>query len=96
MSLKPYTLIFASLALSLSAAADAKCFRAYVCDDKGKNCKHEDVCPSYSGSTKVETQPLTTPAPTTPKPISILPPPATTPACSDKTAKAQSSKTCTP
>jgi len=51
--------VFAAVvAFSVSTTADAKCRRAYVCDDFGMNCRYQDVCDSTLDLPSVDIDPL--------------------------------------
>lgn len=56
---------FALLACGGAAQAQSqtksKCVKAYVCDEKGQNCKHQDVCPTYLEAEPPKTQGLKLP-----------------------------------
>ena len=70
-------LVSALLALTwaaLSPTAAAKCFKANVCDGKGKNCREEQVCPSYQGGAELKTKPLAPPPEADEAPKSLLGP----------------------
>lgn len=56
---------------SAAAAPAGKCVRAYVCDDKGKNCKHQDVCPTYEQAEPPKTRGLALPPADPGKPVPL-------------------------
>lgn len=82
MKMFPATPVVALVGLALLACGGAaqaqaqgkghsKCVKAYVCDEKGQNCKHQDVCPTYLEAEPPKTQGLKLPPqePGQPKPL---------------------------
>lgn len=96
MNLKNYLLLLTLAAGGFSAAADAKCTRAYVCDDQGLNCKHQEICGVYTerSTLKVQAQPTSTPPPGAPQSILNAPAPLTAKKCDDTPVKGQPRKIC--
>ena len=68
------TLLLSALWLIAPQAALAKCFKANVCDGQGKNCREEQVCPSYQGGAELKTKPLAPPPEADEAPKSLLGP----------------------